>query len=201
MVTSLIWPVLVACFLVVFRNEVRALLNEFASMLQRVKRLKFAGFEAETQLPAVTAESPGDEAKKKVDEEQMLDDDGFFNREGVKCLVQSASQIHPGEVATDALLLFRTRVQRTWIVATNKRLFCVLDDSETRASSRLIQWSLPLDKAGSIRVRSHKPRTGLLDIGPRTHWLYSRSLHPDGDQLIETIRAMIKRKSSPDASS
>src|SRR5438270_12682810 len=75
----------------------------------------------------------------------------------------------------EALLIFQTSTQQTWLVATNARLYCVLDDinkSFTRA-----QWAIPKDQlvangevTASISTHDRSIRTGLLDIGPRHNW-------------------------------
>lgn len=80
-------------------------------------------------------------------------------------------------------------------IATNKRLFCILDDEKTRNSGRLIQWRSSLESAEPISARSHKSGVGLVDIGPRRNWLYSESLHPARDQLEQDVRAMIRTAS------
>ena len=70
--------------------------------------------------------------------------------------------------------------------------------SKTRTRGRLIQWSLPLDNVGEIRARERRDakKTGLLDIGRRRNWLYSRRLFPEPrllkqaiDELLETARS------------
>ena len=74
------------------------------------------------------------------------------------------------------------RGQHTWLIATGKRLYCILDD--VRKDRPKVQWSLGKDKlrdaAGSLTVAissadRHK-NSGVVHIGPRRNWLYSKEL-------------------------
>jgi hypothetical protein len=81
-----------------------------------------------------------------------------------------------------SLLIFQTTKQQTWLVSTDLRLYCVLDDR--RKPEARLQWSEPKNQlmtdgsyAGSIIVRSKSEKTGLLDIGnKRRGWLFSKRL-------------------------
>jgi hypothetical protein len=80
----------------------------------------------------------------------------------------------------EAILIFQTSRQQTWLVATGSRLYCVLDDLDK--SSTRVQWSVPIEKladnTGKLRIatRDKTERTGLLDIGERRNWLFSKKL-------------------------
>jgi hypothetical protein len=89
---------------------------------------------------------------------------------------------HENLDSAEAILIFQTSKQQTWLVATNLRLYCVLDDLEK--SSTRVQWSIPIekiaDKNGQLKInvqtRDKTERTGLLDIGERRNWLFSKKL-------------------------
>jgi hypothetical protein len=82
----------------------------------------------------------------------------------------------------EAMLIFQTSKQQTWLVVTSLRLYCVLDDLEK--SSTRVQWSIPIETIAddqgqfkiTIQTRDKTPRTGLLDIGDRRSWLFSKKL-------------------------
>jgi hypothetical protein len=99
----------------------------------------------------------------------------------------------------EALLIFQTSRQQTWLVATNRRLYCILDDLNKGFTQ--VQWTIPknelVDERGRIIVpmaTGHKTdKTGLLDIGKRHNWLFSKRLFVDKD-LLAKIQDMIVRR-------
>lgn len=88
-----------------------------------------------------------------------------------------------------SLLIFQTTKQHTWLVSSNERLYCILDDA--RKPKPRIQWSLSkktLKASGAyknmIKSRSKTEKTGLIDIGIRHKgWLYTKQLFRD--EVIE----------------
>jgi hypothetical protein len=91
----------------------------------------------------------------------------------------------------EALLIFQTSKQQTWLVATRVRLYCVLDD--LGKSFTRVQWSTSRNKliadgkiGARIVTRNKTERTGLLDIGEHRGWLFSKRLFTD-----ETIESRI----------
>jgi hypothetical protein len=97
-----------------------------------------------------------------------------------------------------ALLLFQTAKQRTWLVATRERLYCVLDD--VRKPEPHINWSLPRRQViedGNvvldIRPHDRTERTELVDFGPEhRRWLYTRDLFERGD-VASAIREFLEK--------
>jgi len=80
-----------------------------------------------------------------------------------------------------ALKIFQTSKQKTWLVSTNKRLYCILDDN--REEIPHVKWSIPKsdiiddDKISiEIKTREHSEKSGLVDIGPKVGWKYSKKL-------------------------
>lgn len=116
-------------------------------------------------------------------------------------IIQESPNFEPGREdvqRAEPLLIFQTSKQQTWLVATNERLYCVLDDLSK--SFTRVQWSLPKEKLvvqGEVTVnigtRDHTQRTGLLDIGERRSWLYSKKLFTR--QSIEAlVRNLIRNQ-------
>lgn len=132
-----------------------------------------------------------DVRRGKRDASQPADVAGFHGRFDVRAVVDSSPFVSQDERAVADLLLFATRNQQTWLVATDKQLFCVLDDAGTRGTSQLIKWRMTHRDAEPIVVRPYKLRTGKIDVGLRKSWLYSTALHPDPEALQSDIAAML----------
>ena len=96
------------------------------------------------------------------------------------------------------LLLFQTSKQRTWLVATRERVYCILDD--VRKPEPHINWSRPrrqivADGEVVLDVRPHDrtQKTGLIDFGPEhKRWLYTRDLFEHGD-VVSAVREFLKK--------
>ena len=102
--------------------------------------------------------------------------------------------------SAEPLLIFQTSKQRTWLVATRARLYCVLDDLP-RGFTR-VQWSMDspiLVKNGAVIVpigtRDKTERTGLLDIGEHRGWLFSKALFT-ARPVTEELRQILLRTMS-----
>jgi len=124
----------------------------------------------------------------------MSDFRDFLNVDDVKKLV-TTSVNYKNEDTDKArtLLLFRTSTQQTWLIATSLRLYCALDDR--RKPNATIQWSMPIAEArtATISEREYRDRTGLLDIGKRTNWLYTKGLFERTD-VIEAVRNLVRQE-------
>jgi hypothetical protein len=90
-----------------------------------------------------------------------------------------------------AFLLYQTSAQQTWLVLTNRKVFCILDDERTRASGRLIQWRLPLEDAQPVRAHLSDRGSPVIDIGLRKDWLYSTKLHSSPHALEKDLTAAV----------
>jgi hypothetical protein len=150
-----VWPlVLLGCFLYLRR--------QFRDLLPRVSQFKFAGVEILLQ--------------KELAEIGL---GGFYTQDAITSIVERSGVCEPSEKIRHTLPLFQTERQRTWLAASDRRLFCVLDDEKKRSSGNLIQWVLPHERIIPIVARPGD-RIGTVDIGEREKWLYSSRLHsPD----------------------
>jgi hypothetical protein len=94
-----------------------------------------------------------------------------------------------------ALVIFQTSKQQTWLIATRAHLYCVLDDLN-KAFTR-VQWTMPAETivaSGNVIVPistlDKTEKTGLLTIGDRRRWLYTKRLFaPEG--IEARIRSLI----------
>lgn len=93
------------------------------------------------------------------------------------------------------LLIFETSKQHTWLVSTNERLYCILDD--VRKPEPHINWSVQkktlIGQPGEdspIKSRSKSENTGLVDVGLRhKNWLFSKRLFTQQpiDKVIQNL--------------
>jgi hypothetical protein len=96
---------------------------------------------------------------------------------------------------SDALLIFSTSKQHTWLVASSVRLYCLLDDLRNDAPH--VNWSIHKAKLISadavtlkLSVRDKTEYTGLLAIeGVNREWLYTKRLFSDApiEQKIKDL--------------
>ena len=91
----------------------------------------------------------------------------------------------------NVLLLFHTSKQKTWLVATKERVYCILDD--IRKSEPHINWSVTRnrivdDEAVVWRIdKSDKnSKTGILNFeNAKSSWYYSKDLFIGKDVVDE----------------
>lgn len=188
--STLIWQLMVIGLLIYFRGHLKDLFH-------RITRLKVGETEAIFQKHADDAKAPGGAASEEL---ARFDQDGFFTSKAIAALVEESSLVEYGEIVVGVpLLIFSTRRQHTWLVATRRQLFCLLDDERTRGSQRLIQWNIPLPDEKDLATRPRKSGPGhVIDIGPRRGWLYSDWLFPVPQVLIEKVSQLLQeaRKAS-----
>jgi hypothetical protein len=121
---------------------------------------------------------------------ETRDAEGFFTELGITRLIDEASG--SGEKSEGALLIFKTQKQRTWLVATHLKLYCIVDDLNRRKTGKLIQWSMLLYETSPIEITdSDIQERGFLNIGKRKKWYYSKHLLPTHDALIQAINRLI----------
>lgn len=97
--------------------------------------------------------------------------------------------LQQGDLIEGSLLIYETRRQRTWLVASRNVLCCILDDNNTRRAQTLVQWTILKTKALPVIAR---PDDGVVDIGPHRNWLYSLHLFPSAARLEQSIGDLIR---------
>lgn len=185
--STLLWQIIVVAIAYKYREELSNLLDK------RLAKIKIGNTEIDfRQEESAEAESPGGEFEKQIQTDYK---DGFFTKKGISQIIEKSALKNPKEKVIDLFLLFKTSKQRTWLVFTNERLWCILDSEKTQTNKRLIQWKLYYDEITRINAKESARKSGrmLVDIGPRTNWLYSPSLHPDQEDLENEIRSLIER--------
>ena len=126
----------------------------------------------------------------------------FSSKEEIKQLITKSVNFDPqieNPVTAKTLLFFQSPKQKTWLVATPHRLYCILDD--IRKDEPHINWSLSKSKIIShntltLEIRSHSPSTatGRIDFGnSHKFWLYSKHIFEDrGVDVENSIRTFLE---------
>ena len=189
-------------------------LDWLAGMLDNPEREKpFIGFRAATALHrAVAALGPEDVDileqaldKARTLGEKLTSDPGrlevlaFAERDLMRKRSERPEEIDVtrlvqqdlgNAILTRNILIFRTSEQRTWITFTTAGVFCSLDNRNKGEDFR-IQWRQELDDIApaGIAAEDRPEQSGLLTIGARRHWLYSRQIW-----VSETITATMQKE-------
>lgn len=98
----------------------------------------------------------------------------------------------------DALLIFKTSKQQTWLVSTSERMYCILDD--LRNDKPNINWSMQKNNIATmdqiilpINTQDKSNTSGLVDIGPKhTEWYFTKQLFSD-TPIDKSIHDLIKK--------
>lgn len=127
----------------------------------------------------------------------------FSKLEDIKNYINSAYSLDSEENINNAegLILFQTSRQKTWLIASEKKLFCVLDDIEN--DSFEVRWQM--DKFDLIKEQglsleintnpNYSPSTGSVDLGNNhKEWLYSKKLYRSEAELKSSISKLILNK-------
>jgi len=126
----------------------------------------------------------------------------FYSNEEIIDFTKKSKNYNPEEENThnaEALMIFQTSNQQTWLVSTNERLYCILDD--IRNDEPNINWSVAKERLTAegqvtieINARDKSGKTGLVDIGPEhKNWLFSKGLFKEKN-IDNSIRQLIKNK-------
>ncbi len=125
----------------------------------------------------------------------------FYSKNGIIKFVKNSKNYDSDKEdldQADALKIFETSKQRTWLVSTNKRLYNILDDN--RKNKPHINWSIPkrniiTDNKISLDIITHdySEKSGLVDIGSKHEgWFYSKNLF-NKSNIKKEIQNLIKR--------
>ena len=108
------------------------------------------------------------------------------------------TDIEENVIKSKHLLLFDTSKQKTWIIFSNYKLYCVLDDISK--DTFVVRWNINKNEIikGSeviLDIKIHEnysEHSGLVDFG-RKHkdWLYSKKLFPNSEILMRTLKSSI----------
>ena len=115
---------------------------------------------------------------------ELLDNNAFFRSESeIKKWIMKSKNYKDEDPATAKLFMFfSTFKQRAYLVATKKRLYCILDDS--RKDNPHINWSMPRKDVKnnngliiSISSGDKSEKIGTVNISEKhKNWLYTKKL-------------------------
>lgn len=127
----------------------------------------------------------------------------FSKLEDIKNYIASNYSLEPGEniLTAEGIIIFQTSRQKTWLIASEKKLFCVLDDIEN--DSFEVRWQM--SKTDLFQGRNlnfevkvnpnYSPTTGSVDLGNNhKEWLYSKKLYRSEAELKNSISDLILSK-------
>ncbi len=181
-INSLVWQIIVAVTLIILRHPLTRILTS-------VTRFKTSGFEAEFHQP-IDPEAVAPKETQVPKNGDLHDQFEFLEPTEVETIVKKSGLVAHDDTVEGKELIFETRKQRTWLIATGDRLFCLLDDRRTRQSGKVIQWVLKKGEASTITATVQNGR-GRVSIGPRRRWLYSPGRFPTPDAVVDAIQNLV----------
>ena len=124
----------------------------------------------------------------------LLDNDSKFRKyNDIKNAVTTSKNYKNEPVDTAHVLnFFQTSKQRSYIVATEEMVYCIVDD--TRKTQPLVNWSERKDMFTNavIITKSKTDKTGFVDFGVNhKNWLYSKSKFENEFVFKEKIRKLL----------
>lgn len=189
-VSTLIWQILVVATIVIFRKEL-------ARLLKNIGSIRFGDTEVKFQDPSEESETASE--YEQPSPPLSYDREGFLTLKATEQLVSTSRFVEPGESVIEALLTYRTKRQHTWLVTTNRQLFIILDDEDTRTSQRLIQIKRDLSGLGKAETRSESDRSGIFKFASTNYWYYSKGQLGDEKVAATRLDRLIEEASSGDA--
>jgi hypothetical protein len=184
--STFLWQLIVIAVVLLFRSELRALLRKLAKLKVGETELTFQ----QSEPGAVPL--PKEEILRKA--VALVGEGGFLSSEGIRQVVLAGSPEAESDTVTGMLRIFETPRQHTWLVATTREVVCVLDDEKTRASGRLVQWRMALERAVPISAKRGEGLSSLLSVGERKNWLYSRDLFSSPEELEQQVKRLVGQR-------
>lgn len=181
-ISSTLWPAAFLITILLFRKQ-------FVLLLQRLSSFKFGDTEV-----AFQAGAPDEKAAPAKLVHASTAPSGFLTDSSIRSVIKD-SGLTGGDEVYRTMQIFRTTNQATWLAFSKSKVFCLLDDENTRKSGRLIQWVLPKSAAKPIVTRQKNATVGLIDVGQRSSWLYSLNLFPDPEMLKTEVEAALAEQS------
>ncbi len=181
-ISTLIWQAIIVVTILLFSQELQNLLGRIAGFKAGGAEIVFQKAVSETPETA-SVDSPALE---------LRDAAGFFSLRGVMELVNAYPRLDPDEKATRGLLALETSQQHTWLVATQKRVFFILDDKNTREAKNLIQISVPLNDALEVDTALNAEGAPVFRIGSTGFWYYSRHRLGDPKVAAEELKRFLR---------
>lgn len=182
LIKALVWPALVVWLVLRFRVQVTELLTRLGSF--KVPGGEFVFQQASVKLLADV------QAKRGLD--LHLGPDGFLTLQSLREVVAHFALLEKDEPVKGELLIFQTPRQRTWLIATAKRTFIVLDDEKTRLKRNLVQTFFAVKETAPLEFTVSKGSGTVKFAAEDTWWFYSQHLFATTDALDAAVRRLVE---------
>ena len=117
---------------------------------------------------------------------------GFLNEIEIIDVINNSGSLAENESVEKALLIYSTELQQTWLVSTRNRVFCLLNEKETRKDRQFISWNASKDSLKPISTHKYKKYTGLLDLKNHAGWLYTYRLFPQPEDILRKVHELLE---------
>lgn len=181
-VSTLIWQIILVVALLMFKSELSLL-------FKRIARLRHGDTEVEFQKSSSEALETAPIATEVL---ALRDEYGFFTLQGIYDLVNTSKYLGPDEKTLDAILVFSTETQHTWLVSTDSQVFFILDDERTRATQRLIQRRALLSSTRPVQTQQESESSGSFRLGTSDWWYYSIALVGSPEPARRRLESFLK---------
>lgn len=123
----------------------------------------------------------------------------FYTQNDIICHVRKSKNYNSSKENLDqakVLKIFHTSKQKTWLILTNERMYCILDDN--REEMPHVRWSIPKSDiidgnkiSIDIKIRDCSEKSGIVDIGSKVGWKFSKKLFTKVD-IKKSIEKLIE---------
>ncbi|MBL0459776.1 hypothetical protein [Aeromonas dhakensis] len=117
----------------------------------------------------------------------------FRNEDEVKAAIKKSKNYKNEDVrSAKSLNFFKTSKQRSYLIATDDMVYCVVDDN--REISPKVNWS---EKKSSfdtsmINIKTKTDRIGLIDFGEKhKNWFFTKSKFKNNNDLKEKLSELL----------
>ena len=179
---KLLWPAVAIVFLISFKENIQHLIN-------RVGSISFPGTKLIFQKLSITAPAASAELLAATFE---VGPDGFLTAKARKKVI-SGSDLEEQPVWRRELLIYTNPAQQTWMVATEKNIFVLLDDASTRFSSMIVQACFAKELVLPLAFGTDGPTTTVaFATDADDWWYYSNSIFLTPKQFEAALKKLIK---------
>jgi hypothetical protein len=179
---KLLWPAVAIMFLISFKENIQHL-------IKRVGSISFPGTKLIFQKVSITAPAA---SAALLAETFEVGPDGFLTAKARKKVI-SGSDLEEQPVWRRELLIYTNPAQQTWMVATEKNIFVLLDDANTRFSSMIVQACFAKELVLPLAFGTDGPTTTVaFAIDVDDWWYYSDSIFFSPKQFEAAVKKLIK---------
>jgi hypothetical protein len=130
---------------------------------------------------------------KPAQTELEVGPDGFLTASSIRAAVAESGLSDKDDPVTGELLIFQTPNQKTWLVATRKKVFILLDDASTRQASRLIQSVFDRNRTLPLKFDTSEGEGVVKFAAEDDWWYYSLHLFPTTGAMQKAVTRLVKK--------